>query len=395
MLLIYNGNSLKSGIYEIRNRITNISYIGSAGKFKTRWNSHIYSFMNNKQRNRYMQNSFNKYFKALDHSNFIEFHILEIMENSIKSERLIREEYWITCALENNVNLYNFNLKPTKENKNWSNNPEETSKKHQAIKGKKYEEIVGVEKAKIWKSRQGKAIKKFYDSIEGLKVIKKHIARVKNKTYEEIYGSKKAEEIKFKIGEPRREKSYEEFFGSEKAEEMRKKQSQSHKKRFEDNPELAEIIRQKMMGENNHFYGKKHTEKTKQRISDLQKGKTLEERCGKEKAIILKQKRREAKLKELEKYPERKEILGNSIRGKTLEEIYGVEKAKEIKSKRSNRIAKTYNGFCLIDTCGNIYTEIINMSQFCRIHELDSAHLVNLIKGKLKTHKGWKLIVND
>jgi hypothetical protein len=99
----------------------------------------------------------------------------------------------------------------------------------------------------------------------------------------------------------------------------------------------------------------------------------------------------EASKNYLNKYPSAKETLGNLIRGRTLEEIYGTEKAKNIKTKRSKGIAKTYTGFILMDTVGTIYTEIINMSAFCREHSLQQPHLLKLIKGKLKSHRGWKI----
>lgn len=393
MLFFYKGNSLKSGIYEIRNRISNKSYIGSAIRFKRRWQGHVHSFINNKQRNKHLQRSFNKSFEELGHDNFIEFHILEVMENSTKLERLIREEYWIKFAQENNINLYNLYLEPTKENKIWSNNPKKTGKKHSIFnKGKTYEDIVGKEKAEIWKIRQGESIKEFYKTEEGKEIKITHSNRIKNKSYEEIYGIKKAEKIRKKISKLRKGKTYEEIFGAEKAKEMKKKQSQAHLKWLEEHPEFLENLSEKMTGENNHFYGKTHTDETKKLISDTQKGKSLEERYGKEKADSIKEKRLKIKLKKLEQCTIKKEKSENSLSGKTYEEIFGIEKAKERKEKISKNKAKTYSGFILLDPNGNQYTQITNLAQFCLKHKLLCSHLHDLLKGIYKNHRGWKII---
>ena len=43
MLFDYNGLSLKGGIYQIKNLLTDAVYVGSAGAFKNRWSSHAYA----------------------------------------------------------------------------------------------------------------------------------------------------------------------------------------------------------------------------------------------------------------------------------------------------------------------------------------------------------------
>lgn len=44
-----------------------------------------------------------------------------------------------------------------------------------------------------------------------------------------------------------------------------------------------------------------------------------------------------------------------------------------------------------MDPNGKIYVDK-NISNFSRKHNLSQAHLSNVILGKLKSHKGWKLI---
>ena len=311
----YEGNSLKSGIYKITNKLNGKIYVGSAKEFKERWSCHASSLRHNRHRNKHLQESFNKYKAETGVESFLEFTVLEGMQGSTKEERLIREEYWISCLINEGVELYNSQLEPTKEPKT----------------------------------------------------------------------------IKHKESTKRKGKTYEEIFGSEMALSIKKLQSQSRKTYFGSHPEAIISMKKRSVGKNNPFFGKTHTDETKTKISELQKGKTLEERCGEQVAKKIKIKMSEASKNHLNKYPSAKETLGNLIRGRTLEEIYGTEKAKNIKIKRSKGIAKTYTGFILMDTVGTIYTEIINMSAFCREHNLQQPHLLKLIKGKLKSHRGWKI----
>lgn len=142
MFLNYEGNSLQSGIYEIRNRSSNKSYIGSAKEFKARWKGHENSLRNNRHKNKHLQDSFNKCFDQLSYDYFLEFHILELMPNSTKEERLIREEYWIDQYLKNGTCLYNNQLTPTKEPREqscYSHDPERTKKLKQEIIKKRME----------------------------------------------------------------------------------------------------------------------------------------------------------------------------------------------------------------------------------------------------------------
>lgn len=44
------------------------------------------------------------------------------------------------------------------------------------------------------------------------------------------------------------------------------------------------------------------------------------------------------------------------------------------------------------DTNGVIYTNIKNMREFAKEHGLDTSNLCNVLKGKRKSHKGWKLV---
>lgn len=168
MLFFYEGNSLKSGIYEIRNRYANRSYIGQAKEIKERWKNHSYYLKTNRSQNKFLQNDFNKCKEILGHFNFLEFHILEIINgDSTKNERNIREEFWINEYLNNSYKLYNFILEPTKEcgeKSCWSKNPEETRRKHSESsklmwQNEEFKKNIG---QKISESKKGKTWEELY-----------------------------------------------------------------------------------------------------------------------------------------------------------------------------------------------------------------------------------------
>jgi group I intron endonuclease len=75
-------------IYKITNTITNDFYIGSAVNFKNRRWGHISSLRKNKHKNRFIQNSWNKYGE-----NAFIFEIIEIVD--AKENLIDREQYWI------------------------------------------------------------------------------------------------------------------------------------------------------------------------------------------------------------------------------------------------------------------------------------------------------------
>lgn len=78
---------MKSGIYQIINKITNKFYIGSAIDLKKRKREHFHHLNHNKHRNKHLQSSWNKHGTKI-----FEFHILEFCE----IEKLLeREQAWI------------------------------------------------------------------------------------------------------------------------------------------------------------------------------------------------------------------------------------------------------------------------------------------------------------
>lgn len=115
MLFEYKGFSLKGGIYQIRNVLSGVIYVGSTVKFYDRWSDHRSSLVNGKHKTKHLQNAYSKYLLEQGNDEFLEFGILEVMENSTKAERLAREEWWISKFLTEGAALYNSNMTPTKE----------------------------------------------------------------------------------------------------------------------------------------------------------------------------------------------------------------------------------------------------------------------------------------
>jgi group I intron endonuclease len=97
----YQGNSLKSGIYKLVNKLNSRIYIGSAKEFKSRWQSHARHLRSGKHSNKYLQNDFNKCGEEM-----FEFHILELTEGT-QEERRIREQFWIDQFHDKQEQCYN------------------------------------------------------------------------------------------------------------------------------------------------------------------------------------------------------------------------------------------------------------------------------------------------
>lgn len=201
MKFIYEEHSLKSGIYKILNTHTNRVYIGQASRFKERWKGHSSSLCRNKCMNRFLLNDFNKCREALGHDDFLEFHVLEVMEGSTKEQRNKREEEWIKQFYDQQVNCYNFKQKvESVERSCWSSTPEEAKKKI-SLKSKG---------RKVWNS--------------GMKLSQEY----KQKLSVAHLGKKHKEETKLKMSEAHKAEKAP-WFGKKLSKEHCQKLSEAHK----------------------------------------------------------------------------------------------------------------------------------------------------------------------
>lgn len=128
MEFLYEGNSLKGGVYKITNKLNGRIYIGSAKEFKNRWKQHSKSLEKGKHHNKHLQASYNKHGKE----NFI-FQILEVVEGTTRQRRKIEQKY-IDQYIDNWELCFNLNKHVNNKQGKWSKNPEITRLKMRMAK---------------------------------------------------------------------------------------------------------------------------------------------------------------------------------------------------------------------------------------------------------------------
>ena len=87
--------------------------MGQCSCFKKRWHQHKQSLLVNKHQNRFLQSDFNKCKEELGHDDFLEFHVLEVMENSTKESRKEKEQHWLDRYFDHQTQCYNIQRKAT------------------------------------------------------------------------------------------------------------------------------------------------------------------------------------------------------------------------------------------------------------------------------------------
>lgn len=129
MKFYYNNHSNTPGIYKILNTHTNRIYVGQAARFERRWYDHKRHLISGTHQNKFLLNDFNKCKEELGHDDFLEFHVLEVMEGSTKEERNTQEQFYIHAIWDQQENCYNFKQKTEGKTRScFSKNPEATSK---------------------------------------------------------------------------------------------------------------------------------------------------------------------------------------------------------------------------------------------------------------------------
>ena len=239
----YEGNSLKSGVYKITNKINNKIYIGSAKLFKVRASQHLSSLEKQKHQNKHLQASFNKH-----GSDAFLFEVLEVVKGD-KLQRTQREKELLDEQIILNKwdECYNISKNPIQKEGSWSKTPEETRK------------LLSENSKKLWQNKEYRE-----NHCQQMKKLWQNPAH-KEKMCLLTTGQKRTEETKRKISEANKGK----FVGRKITELTKQKIALSTKgHKVSDNTKLKISAANK---------GKKRTEKTKKKISIIQIGKRASE----------------------------------------------------------------------------------------------------------------------
>jgi len=244
MKTIYHGHSNKSGIYQIKNLVNQKVYIGSSKEFKRRYTQHLNTLKKGTHHNKHLQASFNKH----GSDNFT-FEVLEVTEGTTE-ERLLKEQEYINrlIKLDQWEDTFNFQkISVQKERKVWSSSPEKT-KAILSAKTKEYYKThphpkKGVKLTKEQKLLRSKQRKQYYIDNPEFAMTSTEAMR-KHKETEEQKAARVAATKAFYEANPDRE-----LFNGER-------------------PVWTEERIKSISGKGNHFYGKKHTEESKRKISE-------------------------------------------------------------------------------------------------------------------------------
>jgi hypothetical protein len=134
------------------------------------------------------------------------------------------------------------------------------------------------------------------------------------------------------------------------------------------------IYLENIRGENHHWYGKKHTLETKRKLREMNDGENHP--CYGRKASI----ETRQKLSKIRKG--RPGTFGFKGKTHTEETKQKIREQKEVKS------------FSVISPTGEIIHSK-NTKEFCRKNGLDQSHFSQVLTGKRKSHKRFRLYLGD
>lgn len=330
MLFDYQGNSLKSGVYKITNILNGRIYIGSAKEFKERWKQHRYALKNNKHSNKFLQADYNKCGEDA-----FKFEVL-VVTNSDKQERLFLEEQYISQFYDKGENCYNLCSRAISREGAVSNNPLSTKEK------------MSISMKEAWKTMPEETKQRRSKLISAALTTPEAKERIKKKWEDQNYREK-----------------------------MKKFSAQ--------NGGWNKGIKFPQYSDSNHpMYGKKHSQQTidkiKNTIKELDRKPWNKGVTGYKMPPCSDQKREKLKIAHTGK------ILTEETKNKISENRKGKN------AGRNSTSAKVYEGFTLLSPDGTTYNRIECLTEFAKDNNLNMKCLWKLIKGKLKSSQGWKII---
>lgn len=218
---------MSCGVYQIRNVINGKKYYGSSKEIEERWKRHITDLRAGKHHNIKLQRAFIKYGENA--------FVFEIVELRTESDLLIREQHY----LDNNKNGYNIGLKASGGD-NLTNHPNKKDivrRMTESVK-KRYAERTSEEREQYSKKMTG----------EG----------------NPNYGKRWGKELRERMSQRRT--------GVKASPETKAKIGIASKERWK-NEEYKQKNVDRMLGEGNPFYGKKHSKETKEKLRIKNTGK--------------------------------------------------------------------------------------------------------------------------
>jgi hypothetical protein len=199
-------------------------------------------------------------------------------------------------------------------------------------------------------------------------------------------------------------------------EESKRKMSESHKgenNHFygkshsqETKDKISDLKRGKYIGNENHMFGKNHSQETKDKISNLRKGKCVGDKnpmFGKRHSQETKDKignlkkgkpfseEHKRKMSEV-KRGEKNSFYGKRHSQETIDKIIKANTGKTCPEERKHKISSFHNKLlCFVSPSGEIVEEITTIRKFCEKYNLDRKEISKVIKGELHQFKGWSV----
>jgi group I intron endonuclease len=168
---IEQNQKTQGGIYAILNVHKDRIYIGQAINFSKRWKAHQNLLLKNKHRNKFLQNDFNKCKEELGHDDFLEFSVIEIVEDIKDKEFLTSREQVYLDAFIPEGSCYNIVKKAKIEDRScFSKTPEETREKMSNASKKMWENPE-------YKKKKSNASKKMWEKPENIKKLSKSMKK--------------------------------------------------------------------------------------------------------------------------------------------------------------------------------------------------------------------------